>query len=155
MALIDDALRKERRGAPVAGFFSMRRRPLGLLLVAAVFLAGCYATVFAIRLTFGRDVVASPAASTDRQEEINVQEKEESAATEEPAFSPMEQVLRMTIQGVQVGPYETKALIDGRMVRQGERVGPLIFLGMRGKELAFEDGTGEKYYRPICPPDRQ
>jgi hypothetical protein len=61
----------------------------------------------------------------------------------------------MPIQGVQVGPYETKALIGGRLVRQGERVGPLIFLGMRGRELAFEDGAGEKYYRPVCPADGQ
>ncbi|MDR2664111.1 MAG: hypothetical protein LBB14_01085 [Puniceicoccales bacterium] len=134
MALIDDALRRERRGEPTTDFFSGRRRFFGLLCLS-FFLAGCGC----LAVAFWR----IPHKSADRRP----------PEAEAAVLSAADQLRVLTVQGVQVGPYETKALIDGRLVRQGERIGQLIFLGMRGKELAFEDGAGERHYRPICPGD--
>jgi hypothetical protein len=67
----------------------------------------------------------------------------------------LEQISRLEIRGVQVEVYAAKALINGRVVLQGERIScgkgmpGLIFLGVRDESLVFLDDAGNEYRRSL------
>jgi hypothetical protein len=71
------------------------------------------------------------------------------------AMTVQDQVNGLGVRGVQVGTYEARAVIDGKVVRQGERFSSggrqLTFKGVRDRDLLFEDDEGTTYQRPLRP----
>jgi hypothetical protein len=147
MALIDDAMRKKRDcgGESAIRFFPHRRRVKLLLLLLAI------CAVLAL-LPLRRSLAAVQRRCAAIFCPLSVPDEVSELATQ-PQLSPYECVQRLSVRSVQVGPYETKALIDGRLMRQGEKIScgavRLTFLGVQGKELIFVDEAGESLSRPF------
>jgi hypothetical protein len=146
MALIDDAMDRHRNccqpHGSAAKFFPHRRRRLRiflLLLVAAAIAALCH----------WKNI--SPSSIRSRYAKFS------SRGQIEGHFAPRVDgcVDEFLIRGVQIGTYETKALIDGKLVRQGEYIkcanGEVLFRGVAGRDLIFEGADGQIFRRQFMP----
>ncbi|MDR3117628.1 MAG: hypothetical protein LBT98_03625 [Puniceicoccales bacterium] len=70
------------------------------------------------------------------------------------ALTMREQVARLDVRGVQVEAYSSRALINGHIVQQGERIAcegkrGLTFCGVVNGELLFRDDAGNEHRRSL------
>ncbi|MDR1438373.1 MAG: hypothetical protein LBI69_04960 [Puniceicoccales bacterium] len=66
-----------------------------------------------------------------------------------------EQISALDVRGVQVAAYSARALIGNRIVHQGDHLyigsSELIFRGVDGENMLFEDGNGQLHQRSLRP----
>ena len=137
MALIDDAMARQKGRVPgSAGTFFPCRRRAARIAVAAVSVCALLFVIWQLAVH-----LPSTGRSGSRKNDDKVQ-----------SHGPVD---GFSIRGVQVGRYETKAIIDGELVRRGEKIrcgkGSMLFLGVNGKDLLFEDERGEIHRRQFMP----
>lgn len=127
------------------------------LLAASAFMVGAMALAFyaftdrqTARPMADTTPFASPGSDSDRTavEQAPRRQTESSAP-----LSLRQSIQRLDIRGIQIAPYAAKAIINDRIVHQGDRFScgetAITFKGIQDSNLIFQDDRGEIYTRPL------
>ncbi|MDR2667924.1 MAG: hypothetical protein LBB38_02705 [Puniceicoccales bacterium] len=149
MALIDDAMARQRGRPPGSSktFFPRRNLLLRSGLITVIIICAAAAALWRR---------ATPVGPLHGKV-LSIFSRNGGGGTEKCETAPQlhGSIDDFSIRGVQIGRYETRAIIDGKLLRQGEKIkcnlGELLFRGTDGKNLLFEDGNGVIYRRRFMP----
>lgn len=126
------------------------------LVAAGTFIATAMAVAFYAftspnRLEDRADLPVNASPDLDRSS-VQMERRHDSPEPSAP-MSLRQSIQRLDIRGIQIAPYAAKAIINDRIVHQGDRFAcnnsTLIFKGIQDSSLIFQDEDGEIYTRPL------